>query len=102
MRSFKAHWIDQEIEANIGIGISWPTDIAPDECVLSNVYRDNSPWLSVGDTAVLASSFKDTFYTVATMYNSQRGDSGWIDPNLFQYSDATVIKCKVRFFLEGG
>ena len=36
------------------------------------------------------------------MYNTQRGEKAAIDPNIFQYSDATVLRCTVKFFANGG
>ena len=103
IRSFSAHWIDFDKEAEIGIGIKWPTDIAPDECVISSHYHTEDPHINKGDTAVVASSYRDLFWTVATKYNTERGEKAAIDPNIFnELTDATVLRCTVKFFANGG
>lgn len=54
IRNFRAHWFDFDKEAEIGIGVKWPTDIAQDECVISSQYHKEDPFINKGDTAVVA------------------------------------------------
>ena len=95
------YFLDLDREAEIGIGITWSTDLGPGECILSEDWqRDYN--VVVGQRVAYLANYMYVWRTIADVYNYNERDRPNYEPVdelIFDRADPTFIECTVKKFV---
>ena len=61
------YFLDLEREAEIGIGVDFPTELAADECLLTADWAADG--IKIGDQVAFAANYRSLWFTIASMYD---------------------------------